>query len=404
MRYLIRLPLFCCICNLAFGNSTNSNITVAFDPFSTLSGRSIVDIRFTNFVSEDVVLTTNIFSVILTNDNSVKPIIGIGPLLPETTISNKTYCKGVYLTGNFDRSQNYNLTIRLPGESPVMSPISGAPNSNASSSNNPAPWFTYLGNHINFSVLPFDANGNGGLGLQYTFNYNISSYTPINTSSIGYLKFDISSEGEFGVNYGSSNTNSIQDSLTGETDLKYLFNYAVANPITSSNVKTIVYPVGFLISPAGFEWNKEFSLANYTPKFALGGAIPYLDYPAMLWSSMLKLTNSYNSPTLFSGISYVDPIADKITDPQAAKVHARWDTEFIYDLPLLNQVSFRFTWNSYNGIDHVMWKHYYQVGVVYYVSKGSKSANGLFFGYANGEQPPSYTKTGSWRLGYAIQF
>jgi hypothetical protein len=405
MRYLLPLVYVSFICNLASATDTASaGVTATFDPFLTLEGRAMVDVRFTNAISKAVVLSTNCFSLVAINNNTVQSILGIGSLQPETNIDGKAYCKGVYLIGDFDRTKQYKLVVQFPGDAPVNVIVSVTPTSPSSSSNNPAPWVRYVGNHMAFSILPFDANGNGSLGLQYTFAYNISKYPTLGANGESLLKFDVTSKGEFGVHYGSTATTNVQDSLTAEMDLKYLANLAVPNPIPSSEFKTTVYPVGGLVSPVGFEWNKEFSLGNYTPKMALGGAIPYLDYPAMWWSSLLQLTNSFTAPTLFSGVTYVDAIATNSANAQVAKVHERWDTEFIYDFPILNKVSFRATWNSYVGIDHPLWKYYYQVGAVYYVAKDARAANGLFFGYASGEQPPAYTKTGSWRLGYAIQF
>jgi len=188
--------------------------------------------------------------------------------------------------------------------------------------------------------------------------------------------------------------------LVGE----YICNAPVINKITTLDDKTNIYPLEVHVSPAGFEWNRELTLGSYTPKVALGGAVPYLDYPAMWWSSILNLTNSYTKPTLFSGVTYVDAIGTNAPNPAVAKVHARWDSELIYDMPILNAVSFRCTWNSYVGVDNPMWKYYYQVGAVYYVGKSSTASHGLFFGFAKGEQPPAYTRTDSWRLGYAVQF
>jgi hypothetical protein len=166
-----------------------------------------------------------------------------------------------------------------------------------------------------------------------------------------------------------------------------------------------VYPLGLKVSPSEFELNKKLSLIDYTAKAMVGGAIPYLDLPALLWSTWNKLTLPFFPPVLFGGISYVNPVKGENDERRTSAADARWDTEFIYDMPLANQLAFQFTWRSFVGLDTSLWKHHYQVGAVYYpFDQEGRRTHGLFFGYAKGELPPEFKETESWRLGYKLDF
>jgi hypothetical protein len=430
MRYLAALIYGLFFCGLAFGEQKE---TIGAPVINTSSGMQAVFVQaragkyhyisllytnyvykgFTNLLPENVITNLNYYTLVQTNNtNTIRIYLIQGQGNCPFTNNGVRYYPGAAIEGLFDPSTSYQLKVHYKDASSVDCSVPGPAITNA--------WYSYIGGYTAFTVMPINAGGNNGLGLQYNFAYQITSYdtfqnyslgdgkyTPFNTSNeVAYIKFDVLSQGEFGFNSGSSNSNNVQDSLTASMDFEGLLLGHMKSPVSTDS---IVYPAGILLSPVGFEWNKEFSLGNYTPKIALGGALPVMDWPALCWSKWAGLTNGFTPPTIFSGITYVDTLATNHTSlAEAGKVHERWDTELIYDMPLLQlrniPVSLRFTWNSYVGVDHSMWEHFYQAGVVAHLFNAGGTSQNLFFGYADGAQPPSYTKIGSWRIGYAIQY
>ena len=152
-------------------------------------------------------------------------------------------------------------------------------------------------------------------------------------------------------------------------------------------------------------------LGDYAPKLVLGGEVPLTGYPGYAIKSFMDAyfpslapTNAI-APLLYaSGLSYIESTTGTESYMQASIVKYRWDTDVSYDVPLLTWLTFRFNWNSYICIDHDLWAHYYQVGCIINGVLAPNSQSGAFFGYASGEQPPSYNRISSWQLGYSLNF
>src|SRR5258708_2939554 len=176
MRYTVLLVclLFTHTLAIAKDLSTNSaapGIKVTSLPNTDIStGLNMISVAFTNYVykgSSNLVekaVATNkaYYSLVQTNETTtnVIEIVLVKAVGGETIVEGKSFYPQVVLEGTFAPSTAYNLTIHFPGESPVALPVSGSTNSLL---------YELIG-PVTFSVLPFSANGSGGLGLQYNFS------------------------------------------------------------------------------------------------------------------------------------------------------------------------------------------------------------------------------------------
>ncbi len=370
--------------------------TADFSPQPTPGGRNFIRVKLERAVPQ-LFLTPKIFVLKDADTGKIVPLSKVSGAGIHTIVSGITNYRNANLFGTFDVSRDHVLEIGFPDGTAAQTTIAAlaeAPKAAGSKS-----LIQFDRENIKFEVAPFTANGDG-IGLSYDVGYLLNSW-PVGRAQ--KLDLDIRSLGELTV-ASDDDEDAIQNSLKGGVNLSYMYNLRNSFPIGGKE-ETRVYPLGLKVSPAEFELNKELSLIDYTAKAMVGGAIPYLDYPAVLWSSWNKLTLPFFPPVLFGGIAYVDPLKDEDADRMANQSNARWDTEFIYDMPLANQLALQFTWRSFVGLDTSLWKHNYQIGVVYYpFDQEGNRTHGLFFGYAKGELPPEFNETESWRLGYKLDF
>jgi hypothetical protein len=361
----------------------------------TPSGRVDIKVKLERQVPEPLI-AVKMFS--LTNsDGKLTPISKVTPAGVKTTTDGVDNYSNARLIGKFNPAENYTLLIVFPDGSAAKADITAT--------NAPPPTEKSLiqldRDNFKMKVTPFTANGDGGIGLNYDISYVLNSW-PVGRAK--QLDVDLRTHGELSVTSENQSTNTIQNSLSAGLNARFLYNWRNTMPVGGEQ-KTFVYPWGVRVSPADFEMNKRMTIIDYTAKVAVGGALPYLDYPAVLWSTWNKLNMPFFPPTLFGGLTLVEDVKNQPIARNGDAVRARWDTEFIYDMPVANDLAFRFIWNSYVGLDQSFWKNYYEVGAVYYLrNEEGKLNHGLFFGYARGEMPPEFKRTDSWRLGYKVEF
>ena len=302
---------------------------------------------------------------------------------------------GLEINGDFNPARNYLLTVSLSNQVPFTVPVTlegEKPDPKA-----PKPTINIGFRFFSMDLTPFATDDDGALGLKYDVRYMLRrGYV-----GGGVVSVELQTHGEFSITPEKDSTNSIQNSLKGGLTASYLYNVPVTLPL-SGETRTYVYPLGFRVSPAEFEANKSFSHVDYTAKILLGGAIPYADYPALLWNKAMNLKVPFFAPTLFTGFAALSEVRDDGSDRLSKLGHTRWDTEFIYALPLHNRVDFKFVWNWYVGIENGFSKDNYEIGAVLYLNDAR--TQGLTFSRQKGALPPNFIQTESWRIGYTAQF
>ena len=248
---------------------------------------------------------------------------------------------------------------------------------------------------LHIEVQPFIADGDTSVGIKYDVKYNVkNAYI-----RSGLLSLDFQSHGEFSLT--RNDDVKIQNSLNGGVNATYLYNVPAAIPL-GDETRTYVYPMGFKVAPAEFEMNRSFSLINYSAKVLVGGAIPYADYPSLLWSKWFNLQVPFTAPTIFTGFAFLKGVKDDGSDNLSRLGRERWDTEFLYDLPLHNRLDLRFAWHAYVGLENSFYENNSEVSLLFYTDE--KRTQGFVASYSNGALPPEFKRTSSWRIGYMAKF
>jgi hypothetical protein len=331
------------------------------------------------------------------NSDKVVPVVGRSQEGVSVVTGGVTNWRSVKLYGQFDPSHAHKVTMTLPGQAPVELGVLAIREAPAASDER-EPFITLHYTNLNVTLDPFVADDDSAFGLKYDVTYNLTK--PVMLGS-GQLRVNLRTHGEFSITSEEDSARSIQNSLKGGLEGKYLF-VVPGDLLMPKSWDPANYFLGFRIAPAEFEANKSFDNVNYTFKALAGGAIPYLDLPAVWWNRTFNLTVPFFAPTLFTGFAGVSEVKDDGSDTLAKLGHARWDTEFIYALPLHQRVDFRFVWNWYVGIDEGFSRNNYEVGAVIYLDE--KRTQGFTLSRQRGALPPDFIQTESWRFGYTAQF
>ncbi len=338
-----------------------------------------------------------IFKVQDADNNTIVPvklvrILGIGKI-----VDGVTNISGVRLEGDFNPERSYLLWVSLPNETPFSIPVAVLLAGQKAAAKLEKPTFNLHYRFLTVELNPFSADVDNAFGLKYDVRYIINQ----GYVGKGLLNLELQTHGEFSITPKEDSVTSIQNSLNGGLTANYLYNVPVRLALPKGP-HTYLYPMGFRISPAEFEANKGFSDVNYSFKALLGGAIPFADYPALLWNQIFNLEVPFFAPTLYTGFAALTEVKDDNTDTLAKLGHTRWDTEFLYYLPLHNRVDFKFTWNWYVGLEKSFNKDNYEVGVVVYMD--DKRSHGFTLSRQKGALPPDFIETEAWRIGYTAKF
>lgn len=302
---------------------------------------------------------------------------------------------GVLLDADIDPHLDYLVRVSLPNG--VITNLNASAFEKAINTNAIQPLINLNARSFKLEVNPFDADGDQGIGLKYDVRYDVKDMH----FESSLLRIELQTHGEFSMTSSNNSQSTIQNSLNGGLSVTYLHNVPAALPL-GSETRAYVYPMGFKIAPAEFEANKDFTVVNYTAKVLVGGAVPYADYPALLWSDVFKLDVPFFAPTLFTGFTALSDLKDDGTDQLSKLGHTRWDTEFLYYLPLHRRLDFKFSWNWYVGMEKSFWANNCEAGAILYVD--DKRTQGFTLSYQDGALPPEFTHTRSWRIGYTAKF
>jgi hypothetical protein len=298
---------------------------------------------------------------------------------------------------NADLNPEHLYTVDVSFPDGVLTNLVVAAIPSSSNTNAIQPLINLNARAITLEVTPFAADGSKGVGLKYDFRYDAKDLHPCPS----LLRIELQTHGELSLTSESQSETTIQNSLNGGLNLTFLHNVPAAIPL-GTETRAYVYPMGFRVAPAEFEANRDLSNVNYTFKALAGGAIPYADYVALLWSQAAKLDVPFYAPTLFTGFTALSEVKDDGSDQLSKLGHTRWDTEFLYFMPLHKRLDFKFSWNWYVGLEKRFWRNNCEAGGVLY--SDDKRTHGFTLSYQRGASPPDFKHTDSWRIGYTAKF
>jgi hypothetical protein len=301
--------------------------------------------------------------------------------------------RGVAIYANIEPSRTYQISFSPPDgtlQTIEVRPSKGDESSSKESSIN------IHQRYLDLEVTPFAADAKA-LGFKYDMHYNLKTFPAPGR----LLRFEIESHGEIELGGEATATNAVQNSLKAGFKAMYVWNVPFTIAFGDES-RQYSYPLGLNIAPAEFEMDKKAKIIDYTAKAEVGGAIPYLDYPSLLWAKAFRLDVPFFPPTLFTGIAFLRDIKSDGTDPLEKLGRIRWDTEFLYDIPIHERIDFRFEWHSYVGIEKSFWENSVETGPLLYMD--DKRSHGFTLFYQTGSAPPLFKKTTSWRIGYTAKF
>lgn len=313
---------------------------------------------------------------------------------PDENVPDPTV-KTVLLDADLNPARFYLVDIFFPGAEAtnlLVTPLQPSSNTNAV-----PPLINLSARSFKLEANPFVADSDNAIGLKYDVRYDVKDLHP----GRGLLRIELQTHGEFSLASENDSQTAIQNSFKGGLNVTYLYNVPAGIPFGKES-RAYVYPMGFRIAPAEFEANRRFTLVNYTAKLLAGGAIPYVDYPALLWSEWFNLDVPFFPPTLFTGFTALSEVKDDGTDQLSHLGHTRWDTEFLYFLPLHRRLDFKFSWNWYVGLEKSLWKNSCEAGAILYAD--DKRTHGFTLSFQEGSLPPEFKHTQSWRIGYTAKF
>lgn len=335
------------------------------------------------------------FTIHEKDTDQVVPIISVRRgSAPDANVPDPTV-KTVILDAELDPSHSYTVDISFPDG--TMKPVPVSPLHQKENTASPPPLINLNSRSFSLEANPFVANGDKGIGLKYDVRYDVRDLHP----GSALLRIELQTHGEVSLTAQNDSRTAIQNSFNGGVDAVLLYNVSTTLYLGSES-RAYVYPMGVKVAPAEFEANRDFSLVNYSAKVVAGGAIPYADYPAILWSRLCKLEVPFFAPTLFTGVAALSDVKDDGTDELARLGRVRWDTEFLYFIPLHQRLDFKFSWNWYVGLEKSLWKNNYEVGLILYADE--KRSQGFTLSYQQGSLPPEFVHTHSWRIGYIGKF
>jgi hypothetical protein len=303
----------------------------------------------------------------------------------------KPTVNGVAIDAKINPTNKYTVLVSLPNMPLVTyeaSPLQGTgPKTN---------WLNFDTSFFHLEANPFGADGKAA-GLKYDVSYTLTSLYKWG----GLLKLKAQSNGEFSLTSGTNSDETIQNSIKAGVNGTYEYNIPATIPLFGET-REYVYPLALKVAPAEFEMNKHFTIIDYTAKVLAGGALPYLDYPSLLWSRAMNLDVPFYPPAIFSGFAFVDNVKNNTSDSLAKLGHARWDTDLRYFMPLHERLDFYFSWSWYVGLEHSFWKNNVELGGILYMD--DKRSQGFTLTWQRGSLPPEFLHTSSWRIGYTASF
>ena len=355
----------------------------------------LIEVWFGEFVPQPSV-NVGVFKVEDTNANAIVTIKSVRRSGIETIDGGVVQIMGVNLDADYNPGHAHKITITFSNKPPIEIPVAplGQPEKPANGDNQ---LLNIHYKYLSTVVEPFVADDDKAFGLKYDVRYLLKD----KIVGGGMLNIELQTHGEFSITPEKDSTNSIQSSLKGGLDASYLYGLPVDLPVPGGMHST-TYNLGVRVSPAEFEANKSFSDVNYSAKVLIGGAIPYLNYPGLLWNKAFDLKIHYFKPTLFTGFAALSEVKDDGSDTLSKLGHTRWDTEFIYALPLHQRIDFKFVSNWYVGLEKSFWKNNYEIGAVVYLD--DQRTHGFTLSRQHGALPPDFIKTESWRIGYTAKF
>jgi hypothetical protein len=338
-----------------------------------------------------------LFKVEEKDSGTVLPILSVRVAGQEQQNADVREIKNIYLDAEYHADRSYLVTVLFVNENPKTLEVAPYSKTEAANEKTPKSPLNFHYRFLSVDLNPFAADDDNAFGLKYDVRYQIKR----GYIGGGVLNVDLQTHGEFSITPEKDSTNSIQSSIKGGLTASYLYNFPFTLPLKDES-RTYVYPLGFRVSPAEFEADKGFDNVNYTAKVRVGGAIPYADYPALLWTKMFNVNVPFFAPTLFTGFTALSEVKDDGSDNLAKLGHTRWDTEFLYFVPLHRRVDFKFSWSLYVGLENSFSKDNYEVGAVVYMD--DKRTHGFTLSRQKGALPPDFKETESWRLGYTAKF
>jgi len=289
------------------------------------------------------------------------------------------------LYGGFSPTENYAVTVFYPG---------GAVESATVESNLEAPptqtFFHRIGRNFDLTLEPFVPDEARSIGLKYDLKYHLPEF-PI--PSAASIRMKLTSEGEVSTEEDDPD---VQNAMKGGLTLSALWNtHARVKLFNDTNVYRYAYPLGFQLKPAEFEVDRDFEFADYTAKIMAGGAIPYLDYPVLMWSRLIQHKVSSFPPTLFIGYTVRKTIEEDA--PRDFGTH-RIEGELVYHFPLADQWDLKCVYKGFYHPKNSEYRSAVDVGLIWYIDLLQK--RGLSLSFQDGSLPPEFRHTHSFRLGF----
>lgn len=158
------------LCAPVLADSTNKTGNVAF--FQTgISGQyGLIGVLFTNYYPDSLITDKSHYSVVSVKDGHSMPVVDVIPLGPGTNINGVASRNAVGIYGTFNEAVTNKVTISLPNQPEIELTVSPLSLTTITNTNNLPPILDFIWNNGQFGILPFDGNGNGGFGLQYTLS------------------------------------------------------------------------------------------------------------------------------------------------------------------------------------------------------------------------------------------